>query len=149
MMFDRMRKLFEVPRVEGQDKIDAFFDELIRGRRLPVYEDGRRVPLEIFNSPLRLLLVSQDPKHRYLVRAAGRFRTKAEINIREWPEDDAIPDVRPARDRAWHLDQLEKLALAVERARTKDPSGYASTSNAKLLAAIRKLMFEVILSPPA
>ena len=102
MKLNGLRKLFEVPRVEGQDKIDAFFDELIRGRRLPVYEDGRRVPLEIFNSPLRLLLVSQDPKHRYLVRAAGGFRTKAEINIRDWPEDDAIPDVRPAHDRAWH-----------------------------------------------
>lgn len=102
MIHDRLRKLFEVPRVEGQDKIDAFFDELVRGKRLPVYDDGRRVPLEIFNSPLRLLLISQDPNHRYLVRAAGGFRTRAEILIREWPEDDTIPDVRPARDRAWH-----------------------------------------------
>lgn len=47
------------------------------------------------------------------------------------------------------LDQLEKLTLAVERARAKDPSGYASTANAKLLAALRKLMFEVIPVDPA
>ena len=47
------------------------------------------------------------------------------------------------------LDQLEKLALAVERARAKDPGGYASTANAKLLAALRKLMFEVIPVDPA
>jgi len=47
------------------------------------------------------------------------------------------------------LDQLEKLTLAVERARAKDLSGYASTANAKLLAALRKLMFEVIPFDPA
>lgn len=47
------------------------------------------------------------------------------------------------------LDQLEKLTLAVERARAKDPSGYASTADAKLLAALRKLMFEVIPVDPA
>ncbi|AXU21673.1 toxin (plasmid) [Novosphingobium sp. THN1] len=47
------------------------------------------------------------------------------------------------------LDQLEKLTLAVERARAKDPGGYASTANAKLLAALRKLMFEVIPVDPA
>lgn len=42
------------------------------------------------------------------------------------------------------LEQLEKVTLAVERARAKDPIGYASTANTKLLAALRKLMFEVI-----
>lgn len=69
MRLNGLRKLFEVPRIEGQDKIDAFFDELIRGRRLPVCEDGRRVPLEIFNSPLRLLLVSPlAPDPTYFVR---------------------------------------------------------------------------------
>lgn len=47
------------------------------------------------------------------------------------------------------LEQLEKLTLAVERAREKDPGGYASTANAKLLAALRKLMFEVIPIDPA
>jgi toxin YhaV len=38
--------------------------------------------------------------------------------------------------------QLETLTVAVERAREKDPKGYTSTANAKLLAAMRKLMFE-------
>ena len=42
------------------------------------------------------------------------------------------------------LEQLETLTSAVERARDKDPTGYASTANAKLLVAMRKLMFEVI-----
>ncbi|MBA3896089.1 MAG: type II toxin-antitoxin system YhaV family toxin [Sphingomonadaceae bacterium] len=42
------------------------------------------------------------------------------------------------------LDQLEKLTTAVEKSRNKDPEGYTSTANAKLLAAMRKLMFEVI-----
>ena len=42
------------------------------------------------------------------------------------------------------LEQLETLTVAVERARDKDPRGYTSTANAKLLAAMRKLMFEVI-----
>ncbi len=42
------------------------------------------------------------------------------------------------------LEQLEKLTAAVERAREKDPTTFPSTANAKLLAALRKLMFEVI-----
>ena len=42
------------------------------------------------------------------------------------------------------LGQIEKLTTAVERARKKDPDAFASATNAKLLAAIRKLMFEVI-----
>ena len=41
-------------------------------------------------------------------------------------------------------DQIEKLTAAVERSREKDPKGYTSTANAKLLAAMRKLMFEDI-----
>ena len=42
------------------------------------------------------------------------------------------------------LGQIEKLTTAVERARKKNPGTFASTANAKLLAAMRKLMFEVI-----
>ena len=42
------------------------------------------------------------------------------------------------------LGQIEKLTVAVERARKQDPKDYASSANAKLLAAMRKLMFEVI-----
>ena len=34
------------------------------------------------------------------------------------------------------LDQLEKLTAVVEKARDKDPEGYRSTANAKLLAAL-------------
>jgi toxin YhaV len=41
-------------------------------------------------------------------------------------------------------DQIERLTTAVEQSREKDPDGYSSTANAKLLAATRKLMFEAI-----
>lgn len=40
--------------------------------------------------------------------------------------------------------QIETLTIAVEKATKKDPKGYTSTANAKLLAAMRKLMFEAI-----
>jgi toxin YhaV len=40
--------------------------------------------------------------------------------------------------------QIETLTIAVEKAAKKDPKGYTSTANAKLLAAMRKLMFEAI-----
>jgi toxin YhaV len=42
------------------------------------------------------------------------------------------------------LSQIETLTIAVEKAAKKDPKGYTSTANAKLLAAMRKLMFEAI-----
>ena len=47
------------------------------------------------------------------------------------------------------LDQLEKLTAAVERARTKDPRGYRKIANAKLLAALRQLVFETIPQDPS
>ena len=47
------------------------------------------------------------------------------------------------------LEQLEAVTAAVERARDKDPTGYASTADARLLAAMRKLMFGVIPIDPA
>jgi toxin YhaV len=42
------------------------------------------------------------------------------------------------------LSQIETLTSAVEKAAKKDPKSYTSTTNAKLLAAMRKLMFEAI-----
>lgn len=47
------------------------------------------------------------------------------------------------------LDQLDKLASAVERARTKDPRGWRKSANAKLLATLRQLLFETIPQDPA
>ena len=47
------------------------------------------------------------------------------------------------------LDQLERLTTAVERARAKDPRGWARSANAKLLAALRRLVFEIIPQDPA
>jgi toxin YhaV len=47
------------------------------------------------------------------------------------------------------LDQLERLTLAVERAAKKNPTSYATSADAKLLAAMRKLIFEVIPVDPA
>ena len=46
------------------------------------------------------------------------------------------------------LDQVERLAAAVERTRKKDPDGYRGTANAKLLAAMRELMFTTIPQDP-
>ena len=46
------------------------------------------------------------------------------------------------------LDQLEKLTAAVERARKKDPSGWRKSANAKLLAALHKLVFQTIPEDP-
>ena len=47
------------------------------------------------------------------------------------------------------LDQLERLTQAVARAAKKNPTGYAASADAKLLAVMRKLMFEVIPIDPA
>jgi toxin YhaV len=46
------------------------------------------------------------------------------------------------------LDQIEKLAGAVEKARTKDPRGWRKSANAKVLASIRQLVFETIPQDP-
>lgn len=44
--------------------------------------------------------------------------------------------------------QLVKLARACERAKRRDPKGWGRNANAKLLAAIRKLMFEIVPEDP-
>jgi toxin YhaV len=46
------------------------------------------------------------------------------------------------------LDQLETLTVAVERAREKNPDGYRSGRDAKMLAAVLKLAFEDIPADP-
>jgi toxin YhaV len=46
------------------------------------------------------------------------------------------------------LDQIEKLAGAVEKARAKDPRGWRKSPNAKVLVAIRLLVFETIPQDP-
>lgn len=46
------------------------------------------------------------------------------------------------------LDQLDRLAAAVERTRKKDPRGWRKSANAKLLAALRQLVFEAIPQDP-
>lgn len=46
------------------------------------------------------------------------------------------------------LAQLEKLTVAVEKLQQSDPVGYQKTANAKLLAALRQLVFEAIPSDP-
>ena len=46
------------------------------------------------------------------------------------------------------LDQLEKLVTAVDKAKAKDPQGWTRTANAKVLAAVRSLMFETVPSYP-
>lgn len=46
------------------------------------------------------------------------------------------------------LDQIEKLVGAVEKARKKDPRTWRKSANAKLLAAVRQLVFETIPQDP-
>lgn len=46
------------------------------------------------------------------------------------------------------LDQLEKLAVSVARLREKDPRGWRTAANTKLLAALRQLLFETIPQDP-
>jgi toxin YhaV len=46
------------------------------------------------------------------------------------------------------LDQIEKLAGVVGKARAKDPRGWRKSANAKLLTAIRQLVFETIPQDP-
>ena len=46
------------------------------------------------------------------------------------------------------LDQLDKLAAAVDRAQSKDPKGWRKSVNAKLLAVLRQLVFETIPQDP-
>ena len=46
------------------------------------------------------------------------------------------------------LDQLEKLTAAVERVSKKDPHGWRKSANAKLLAALHRLVFETIPEDP-
>ena len=47
------------------------------------------------------------------------------------------------------LGQLERLTQAVAKKAEKDPKGYASSADAKLLAALRKLAFEIVPVDPA
>lgn len=47
------------------------------------------------------------------------------------------------------LGQLERLTEAVAKKAKKDPKGYTSSADAKLLAALRKLVFEVVPVDPA
>ncbi len=46
------------------------------------------------------------------------------------------------------LDQIAKLAGAVEKARKKDPRTWSKSANAKLLVALRQLVFETIPQDP-
>jgi len=47
------------------------------------------------------------------------------------------------------LDQLEKLTGVVEEIQRRDPQGWRSTANAKLLAALHKLVFEIVPQDPS
>lgn len=46
------------------------------------------------------------------------------------------------------LEQIDRLAAAVEKTRTTDPAGFQRTANAKLLSALRHLMFDQIPADP-
>jgi toxin YhaV len=46
------------------------------------------------------------------------------------------------------LGQLERLSAAVAKKAKKDPKGYQSSADAKLLAALHKLVFEIVPMDP-
>ncbi|WP_137132202.1 type II toxin-antitoxin system YhaV family toxin [Rhizobium sp. FY34] len=46
------------------------------------------------------------------------------------------------------LDQLDKLTASVEALKRKDPENFQSSANAKLLAALRSLMFDKVPQDP-
>jgi toxin YhaV len=46
------------------------------------------------------------------------------------------------------LDQVERLIAAMEKERSKHPADYKNSANAKLLAALSKLLFETVPSDP-
>ncbi len=47
------------------------------------------------------------------------------------------------------LGQLGKLSTTVEQAKAKNPKTYASSANAKLLAQLHRLVFEIVPDDPA
>ncbi|MFT3717914.1 type II toxin-antitoxin system YhaV family toxin [Pseudorhodoferax sp.] len=62
----------------------------------------------------------------------------------------------PAPAQSWQLfahplflDQVDRLAAAVERAQAKDPGGWRQSANAKLLAVLCQLVFHTIPQDPA
>ncbi|MYZ50051.1 type II toxin-antitoxin system YhaV family toxin [Propylenella binzhouense] len=69
---------------------------------------------------------------------------------------ETSPSDRPLVVNGWQifahplfLDQLARLVAAVELESRKDPDGYKSGANAKLLASIHKLAFETIPEDPS
>lgn len=83
-------------------RIAQFLNQLLSGERRAKYVDGRRVPLDIFSSRLRALLLSDDPKLRDLVRSPTGFHSSLDMVIHTLPNDDEPPYLKPPNDRNWH-----------------------------------------------
>ena len=82
--------------------ITPILDMCLDGRRPLKYHDGRRVPLDLFCSPWRSLLLSDDPQMRDFVRSPSGFHSTAQIQTHQYPNHDDPPYLRPPNDKKWH-----------------------------------------------
>lgn len=96
----RMTETIAVP-PEHHD-ITPILDMCLDGRRPLKYDDGRRVPLDLFCSPWRSLLLSNDPKMRDFVRSPSGFHSTAQILTHQFADHDDPPYLRPPNDAEWH-----------------------------------------------
>jgi hypothetical protein len=113
----KLLQKFAPPLPDEPPEIEQLFESIFRGDdRFPVYPDNRRVPLEIFQHPLRLLLLSEDPRARKIVTGHRRFRDGADILFRSFTDTDDDLDVKPARWKPWHDTRLaRKIFPPLER----------------------------------
>jgi hypothetical protein len=83
-------------------RIAQFLDQFLSGELRAQYVGGRRVPLDLFCSRWRSLLLSDDPKTRNLVRSPTGFHCSLEIVSYTLPDHDEPPYLKPENDAEWH-----------------------------------------------
>jgi hypothetical protein len=83
-------------------RLAEFLEYCREGGRRIQYPDRRRVPLDLFNSRLRTLLLSEDPETRNLVYSPSGFHSPFDIHIGARREHDDPPYLRPPTDKNWH-----------------------------------------------
>ena len=79
-----------------------FFADFFTGNRIAFYDDGRRVPLELFRNRFRLLLLSQKPEGLHILRGARGFRNHGAIMVTKPDETGHSRELKPARWKPWH-----------------------------------------------
>ena len=82
-------------------RLSAFMDYCREGGRRIQYADNRRVPLDLFSSRFRTLLLSDDPKTRDLVRSPSGFHSPLDILICDHLDHDEPPYLRAPYYASW------------------------------------------------